>query len=162
MVAALGGDRVPPHAAARARELRERALELAQADLGSYELILAALRLPETDPARAERLQRALAQASEPPLAVAQVGAELAELAAQTARGSGPHPEGDATAAALLAEAGCRAATILVSINLEGAADRAPVRRGTELARDAAQAREQAVAKFADEGPCSRRAEGTT
>jgi formiminotetrahydrofolate cyclodeaminase len=153
MVAGLGDEQVPPHAAGRARKLRERALELAQADLGSYELILGALRLPESDPGRATRLQRALAQASEPPLAIADVGAELAELAAETARGCRPHPRGDATAAVLLAEAGCRAATVLVAINLEGAADRAPVRRAAALARSAASAREQAVKKYTEDEP---------
>jgi formiminotetrahydrofolate cyclodeaminase len=155
MAAKLGGKRVPPHAAGRARELRGRALALAQTDLGAYELILAALRLPASDPARAERLEQAVAQASQPPLAIAQVGAELADLAVQVARGSRPHPAGDATAAALLAEAGCRAATILVSINLKDAADRAPVHRAADLARKATSAREHAVAKYGQREPSS-------
>jgi formiminotetrahydrofolate cyclodeaminase len=153
MAARLGGERVPPHAARRARELRERALELAQADLGAYELILAALRLPASDPARAGRLERAVVEASEPPLAIAEVGAELTELAVRVGRGSRPHPAGDATAAALLAEAGCRAAAVLVSINLQDAADRAPAQRAAELARKATSARDQAVARYAENGP---------
>ena len=104
----------------RAAELRARALELAQADLGSYAPVLAALRLPADDPERPERLRAALSEASETPLAVAQAGCEVAELAAELARGGRRSLEGDATAGALLAEAATRAAVRLVELNLAG------------------------------------------
>jgi formiminotetrahydrofolate cyclodeaminase len=80
------------------------------------------------------------------PLRIAGVGAELAALAAQTARRSSPHLVGDAITAALLAEAACRGAARLVEINLAGDAGDPRLQQGAELARDAAAARETALA----------------
>jgi formiminotetrahydrofolate cyclodeaminase len=57
------------------------------------------------------------------PLAIAETGAEAAELAATLAREGRRSLEGDATAGALLAEAATRAAVRLVEINLAGAPD---------------------------------------
>lgn len=102
----------------RAAALRARALELADADLGSYAPVIEAQRLPADNPTRAERMQVALSEASEVPLAVAEVGAEVAELAAGLAHTGGRHLEGDASAGALLAEAATRAAARLVELNL--------------------------------------------
>lgn len=106
----------------RAAALRERALELAEADLGSYAPVLEAQRLPADDPARAERLRAALSEASTVPLEVAEIGGAVAELAAAAARGGRRSLEGDATAGALLAEAATRAAARLVELNLGGQA----------------------------------------
>jgi methenyltetrahydrofolate cyclohydrolase len=108
----------PPHG--RAAALRARALELADADLTSFAPVLDAQRLPAGDESRPERLRAALSAASETPLAVAAVGCEVAELAAKIARGGRPSLEGDAAAAALLAEAATRAAARLVELNLAG------------------------------------------
>jgi formiminotetrahydrofolate cyclodeaminase len=84
------------------------------------------------------------------PLAVAEVGSEVAGIAARLVEEGNPNLEGDAIAALLLAEAGVRAATVLVEINLSSANvddDRlgranelvdetaASVRRATELHR---------------------------
>ncbi len=102
----------------RAAALRERALQLADADLGSYAPVLEAERLPADDPARPERVLAALSEASNVPLAVAEVGSEVAELAAGLARQGHRHLQGDATAGALLAEAATRAAVRLVELNL--------------------------------------------
>jgi methenyltetrahydrofolate cyclohydrolase len=102
----------------RAAGLRARALELAEADLGSYAPVTEAQRLPADDPARAKRLRAALSEASEVPLALAGLGGEVAELAAAAARGGRRSLEGDATAGALLAEAATRAAARLVELNL--------------------------------------------
>jgi methenyltetrahydrofolate cyclohydrolase len=102
----------------RAAALRERALELAEADLGSYAPVLEAQRLPADDPARAKRLRAALSEASTVPLQLAELGCEVAELAAAAARGGRRSLEGDATAGALLAEAATRAAARLVELNL--------------------------------------------
>ena len=96
----------------RAAELRAWALELAEADLGSYAPVLEAQRAGDL-----ERLQRALEEASEVPLEIAALGSEVAELAAELTRGS---LEGDAAAAALLAEAATRAAARLVELNTPG------------------------------------------
>jgi formiminotetrahydrofolate cyclodeaminase len=102
----------------RAAALRQRALDLADADLGSYAPVIEAQRLPADDPSRGKRLREALSKASEVPLAIAEIGGEVAELAAAAARGGGRHLEGDATAGALLAEAATRAAARLVELNL--------------------------------------------
>jgi methenyltetrahydrofolate cyclohydrolase len=107
----MGGDE-------RGAALRERALELAEADLSSYAPVIEVQRLPADDPDRADRLRSALSEASEVPLAVAEAGAEVARLATGLAHTGNRHLEGDATAGALLAEAATRAAARLVELNL--------------------------------------------
>jgi formiminotetrahydrofolate cyclodeaminase len=125
----------------RAAALRGRALELAEADLGSYAPVIEAQRLPADDPARAKQLRAALSEASEVPLALAEVGCEVAELAAAAARGSRRSLEGDATAGALLAEAATRAASRLVELNLAEQPDDARLQAARELASRAWAAR---------------------
>jgi methenyltetrahydrofolate cyclohydrolase len=126
----------------RAGELRGRALELADIELHAYEPVLEALRLPKDDPDRVDRVGAAREKASESPLEVARVGAELAELACDLARTGNQNLAGDAIAGALLAEASAQAAARLVAINLtEGAA----VSEAAELARRALTAREEAL-----------------
>ena len=60
----------------------------------------------------------ALERAAAIPLAIAEVGADVADLAASLAEHGNPAVRGDAVAGALLAEAGTRAAAHLVRINL--------------------------------------------
>jgi formiminotetrahydrofolate cyclodeaminase len=140
MAAAFTPERVAD--AERARAARVRALELAEIELHAYEPVLEALRLPRDDPQRAERVDVARARASESPLAVAAVGAELAELAVDLARTGNQNLAGDAIAGALLAEAAAQAAARLVAINL---IDGPAVVEAAELARRAAAARELAL-----------------
>jgi methenyltetrahydrofolate cyclohydrolase len=128
----------------RAKQLRTRALELAEVELSAYEPVLAALRLPQADPQRSQRIAQARAEASQPPIEIAAIGAELAELAARTARACSRHLVGDVVAGAVLAEAACRAAARLVELNLSGVDDWRGQRAG-ELAREAAASREQAL-----------------
>ena len=52
---------------------------------------------------------------------VAEIGVQVAVLAARLARHGNPNVRGDAVTAALLAEAGTRSAGALVRINLSGA-----------------------------------------
>ena len=126
----------------RASALRARALELAEVELHAYEPVLEALRLPPDDPERAGRVSDAQAAASESPLDVARIAAELAELAAHLADTGNPNLTGDAIAGALLAEAAGEAAARLVAINLtEGPV----VREATDLAGRAEVARAQAL-----------------
>jgi formiminotetrahydrofolate cyclodeaminase len=140
MAAAFTQDR--ESVAVRARELRARALELAEIELHAYEPVLEELRLPRDDPDRAGRVRAAQDVASESPLEVARVAAELAELGSELARTGNQNLAGDAIAGALLAEASAQAAARLVAINLtEGAA----VSEATELARRALTAREEAL-----------------
>jgi formiminotetrahydrofolate cyclodeaminase len=127
----------------RAAALRERALELAEADLGSYAPVLAAQRLPADDPERPERLRAARSEASTVPMEIAELGCEVAELAAGAARGGRRSLEGDATAGALLAEAATRAAVRLVELNLAEQADDPRLAAARELAARAWAARSE-------------------
>ncbi len=130
----------------RAAELRARALELADVELSAYEPVLVAIRLPASDPHRDRRVTEARLSASDSPLQIAEVGAELASLGAQTARRCSRHLVGDAVAGAVLAEAACAAAVRLVEINLEGSDEGLRLRRAAALRTDAAAAREWALA----------------
>jgi formiminotetrahydrofolate cyclodeaminase len=122
----------PPHE--RAAALRARALELADQDLDSYAPVLEAQR-------RGEPVGPALSAAAEVPLAIAEVACEVAELA-HAAR---PSLEGDAAAAALLAEAATRAAVRLVELNLARRPDDPRLRTAREFAARAWSAREGAL-----------------
>lgn len=106
--------------ATRARSLRERATELSQRELHAYEPVLAALQLATTDPERPERLDTALSEAAESPLALARVCGEVTALALEASRAGSPHLRGDALAGLLIAEGACQAAARLVEINLAG------------------------------------------
>ena len=121
MSARLSADHLPDAAglAERADHLRQRVALLAQEDASAYGRVLAAYRAPDGgDPeVRRERIQTALSGAADVPLAIAEAGAEVAEIAARLAREGNPNLMGDAVAAALLAEAGVRAAEVLVRIN---------------------------------------------
>jgi methenyltetrahydrofolate cyclohydrolase len=135
---------------ARAGELRARALELAEEELHVYGAVLAVLREPADAPGRAERLEAALSDAADSPLAIARAAAEVAELAAEPARSGNRHLRGDAVAGALLAEAACTAAARLAEINL---ADRPRDPRRTEaseLAERALRARLAALSTTRD------------
>jgi len=128
--------------AERAALLRGRALELAEIELRAFEPVLEAMRLPRDDPSRAGRVEAAQATASESPLAIADIGAELAALAAGLTRTGNQNLAGDAIAGALIAEAAAQAAARLVTINLtEGPA----VSEATEFASRALIAREEAL-----------------
>jgi formiminotetrahydrofolate cyclodeaminase len=133
----------PPHE--RAAALQARALELADEDLGSYARVLEAERLPADDATRPERVRAALSAASDTPLAIAAVGCEVAELAAEIAHGARVHVEGDAAAAAFLAEAATRAATRLVELNLADVPDDIRLRTAGEYASRAWAARTDAA-----------------
>ena len=95
--------------AERADSLRGAAAPLAQADAVAYGRVLAA---------QDRGLRDALSQAADVPLAEAEAGAEVAEISARLARDGNPNLRGDVVAAALLAEAGVRAATWLAKVNL--------------------------------------------
>ena len=133
----------------RADAARRRVAPLARNDAESYGRVLDAYREPDSE-TRRERVSDALSGATDVPLAVAEIGNEVAGIAARLVEEGNPNLEGDAIAAVLLAEAGVRAATVLVEINLSSANvddDRlgranelvdetaASVRRATELHR---------------------------
>jgi formiminotetrahydrofolate cyclodeaminase len=134
--------------AAQAESLRDRAAPLAQADAEEYE---AALRAREEDGGQTgERrdfaLGRAYARAAEPPLQIARIAADVAELSIVVARNGDPAFHADAVTAGLLAAAAATAAAGLVGVNLTASADDERVREAARLAENAARAAEEARA----------------
>jgi formiminotetrahydrofolate cyclodeaminase len=104
----------------RADASRRRVAPLARSDSEAYGRVLEAYREPDSE-TRMEHLKEALSGASDVPLAVAEAGREVARIAARLVEEGNPNVRGDATAAVFLAEAGVRAATVLVEINLSSA-----------------------------------------
>lgn len=106
--------------AERAERLRRCVAPLAQEDAAAYGHVLAAYRAPrDRDPEeRQQRIRTALSEAADVPLTIAGTGTTVAEIAAHLAREGNPNLRGDAIVAALLAEAGVRAAAALVEINM--------------------------------------------
>jgi formiminotetrahydrofolate cyclodeaminase len=125
MAAGLSGPQLGDAEAlvARARQLQQSVAPLAGEDADAYSAVLAARRLPDDDPARTSALTRALSLASDVPLKIAELGAEVAVLARRLADHGNPNLRGDATVACLLARAGVESAVTLVQLNLEDRAD---------------------------------------
>jgi formiminotetrahydrofolate cyclodeaminase len=114
MAARLSTNQLPGarELARRADHLRDETASLARADAYAYAGVIA------TGRAREGEFHDALSRAADVPLAVASLGAEVAEISARLARAGNPNLEGDAISAALLAEAGVSAAARLAKINL--------------------------------------------
>ena len=105
----------------RADASRHRVAPLARTDAESYGRVLDALRYQGAPETREERLGDALSGAADVPLAVAEVGSEVAGIAARLVEEGNPNLEGEAMTAVLLADAGVRAAAALAEINLSAA-----------------------------------------
>jgi methenyltetrahydrofolate cyclohydrolase len=131
---------------AQADRLRKRTAPLAQLDAEAYEEALTVLRLPErVEPAvRDAAVGATLARAAEVPIAIAEAGADAACLAALVADRGAPDRRGDAVAAAVLAEAGVRAAAALVAVNLTVRPGDDLMEQATKLAEIASEAALQA------------------
>lgn len=142
MVAAFADDQ---QAAARATALRAELIAAGERELTSYEPVLEAARLPESDPSRKRRLDAALSEASEAPLAIVRASAEVAELAAAISAHGQSAVAGDAIVATLLAEAASLAAARLVEINLAQRAEDPRLAVVDELVERARAARESAL-----------------
>ena len=127
--------------AAQAEALRLRAAPLAQADAEAYGEVL---RLRREQAGDAE-LGKAFDQAADLPLRIAEVGADVAELAAHAAPRVDPKVHGDAAAAAVLAQAGTGIAAHLVAINLAMSEGDERIRRAEELAEAATDAARRAL-----------------
>jgi methenyltetrahydrofolate cyclohydrolase len=134
-------------ATAQAEALRARIEPLAQADAEVYENALAAFRLPERlEPeVRNATLGVALERAAAVPLAITEVGADVADLAAHLAEKGNPRVRADAVAGALFAEAGTRAAAHLVRVNLGTAPEDVRVTRAEANAEAASRAVRRAL-----------------
>ena len=131
--------------AERAEHLRERVAPLAQEDATAYGHVLVAYRAPRDRDLveRQQRIRTALSGAADVPLAIAETGAMVAEVAARLVQEGNTNLRGDAVAAALLAEAGVHAASVLVEINMRAGeiADDRLERAGEFVARAAGAAR---------------------
>jgi glutamate formiminotransferase/formiminotetrahydrofolate cyclodeaminase len=113
-------------------ELRQAAAALAEAidtDAGSYDAVLAAMRLPREsadEQARREAaIQKATQMAALVPLRVAQAAAEIFERLGQLEAVSSPSMLSDLRVGRLMAAAGARGALENVAINLESITDAA-------------------------------------
>jgi formiminotetrahydrofolate cyclodeaminase len=110
-----------PGVAAQAEALRERAVLLVDEDAEAYRQALAA-RAAADEKARPEQRDWALGQitaaAAEPPLRLARLAADLAELCAAAGARVEPRVHADVAAAAALAAAVARGARELVATNL--------------------------------------------
>jgi formiminotetrahydrofolate cyclodeaminase len=153
MAARLSRDHWPEAggAVAQAEALRLRVAPLAELNAEAYVNAVAALREkgsgePE---ARDEAIARALSRAAGIPLQIAEAASDVSALAAAVAEHGEPNLRADAATAALLSEAGARAAATLVEINLATTSDDERVARARELVAAAATAREQALAAVA-------------
>lgn len=139
MAAGLSADQLEDSDAlvSRAREAQARVSPLAQRDADAYAAVLAAMRRPKDDPGRAHAVQRALEEASDIPLEVAEAAAGVVELAERVASQGNPRLRGDALAAASLARSAVEAAATLVELNLpeSDAPRRVRARALTEVVR---------------------------
>ena len=109
-----------PELAARADAARRRVAPLAGADAESYGRVLDAYRDPDPG-TRTVRVRDAFSGAADVPLAVAEIGNEVAGIAGRLVEEGNPNLKGDALAAVLLSNAGVRAAATLAEINLSTA-----------------------------------------
>ena len=139
----------PPAAAAagQADVLRTRASDLVEESAAAY--AEAAARLPGREqssdaatPTREWKLGVALARAADAPLRVAELSADVAELALEVANGADPGFRAEAVAACLLAEATARIGAHLVEINLTTLQGDERLERATAAAARATRSRE--------------------
>jgi formiminotetrahydrofolate cyclodeaminase len=108
----------------RADLLRRRAAALADEDASAYQAVLDAYALPAAIGERRQRIREALQGAAAIPLEIAEIAAQVADMARLAEAEGNPNLRGDATVAALLADAAARCAACLVDINVDqGALD---------------------------------------
>jgi methenyltetrahydrofolate cyclohydrolase len=129
--------------AAQAEALGERATRLVDEDADAYRRALDA-RAAADETAKPEQRDWSLGQitaaAAEPPLALARLAADLAELCAAAGDRVEPRVRADVVAAAALAAAVARGAQELVAVNLTALQDDPRVDEATKLAAAAAAA----------------------
>jgi formiminotetrahydrofolate cyclodeaminase len=121
---------------AQAQALRRRLSALAPEDAAAFVAALEQLRERRDDFA----LGRALAEAADVPLRIAEACADVADLAAALAQSGRADVQADARAASVLAAAAARSTALLVEANLGAAPGDERVSRARLLADDAATA----------------------
>jgi formiminotetrahydrofolate cyclodeaminase len=133
-------------ALAQATALRLRSMRLSAQDADAYNAARQALRRAAAGAGGSGRLSDALSTAAEIPLAIAEAGADTAELARNVAEHADPDLRADAMVAALLAGAAARGASRLVEINLATTSGDPRAARAGELALAANAAVQRALA----------------
>lgn len=136
-----GGDQAD--VARLADGLRARAVELAQADLAVYAAYVGARRAGRDD-----EVATALDETIRVPLEMAEVAAELAELAEGLARSGNPNLRGDATAAVLMGAAAARAGAVLVCENLAGTASDPRLARAAAIVASVSAAERNVLSRY--------------
>jgi methenyltetrahydrofolate cyclohydrolase len=144
MAARLSAETWPDAAGvgAQAEALRERAAALADEDADAYRRALES-RAAQPDDKQERRdfaLGRATAAAAEPPLALARLATDLADLCREAAERVEPRVRADVVAAAVLAAAVARGARELVAVNLTALPDDPRVAEADKLVAAAAEA----------------------
>ena len=136
----------------RAQVIRERSLELAQADADAFGLFMNALALPkETDEEKAirkEALQNAYKSAGSVPFEIGELANQIFDLADIAVQQGNTNLVTDGAIAAINARAAVRAAFLNVRINLMGIKDEAfnkEMREKMETIESQIDAREQAI-----------------
>lgn len=104
--------------AEQADRLRHRVAGLADEDATVYQAVLDAFAQPRDAAGRRARIRDTLHGAATVPLEIAEVAAQVGQLATEVAGGGNPNLRGDALTAAYLAEASARSAAALVDINV--------------------------------------------
>ncbi|MEW5826740.1 MAG: cyclodeaminase/cyclohydrolase family protein [Candidatus Bipolaricaulota bacterium] len=112
---------------------REEFLRLAGEDETAFRSVMAALRLPKTDPRRSEAVQDALEAAARPPLRAAEAAAALLDDLSTATAFASRHIASDVVVAAHIALACLRASVANVEVNLKSL--RPPERRAAPAAR---------------------------
>lgn len=136
----------------RAQVIRERSLELAQADADAFGLFMNALALPkETDEEKAirkEALQNAYKSAGSVPFEIGELANQIFDLADIAVQQGNTNLVTDGAIAAINARAAVRAAFLNVRINLMGIKDETfnkEMREKMEAIESQIDAREQAI-----------------
>lgn len=136
----------------RAQVIRERSLELAQADADAFGLFMNALALPkETDEEKAirkEALQNAYKSAGSVPFEIGELANQIFDLADIAVQQGNTNLVTDGAIAAINARAAVRAAFLNVRINLMGIKDEAfnkEMREKMEAIESQIDAREQGI-----------------
>ena len=136
----------------RAQVIRERSLELAQADADAFGLFMNALALPketdEEEAIRKEALQNAYKSAGSVPFEIGELANQIFDLADIAVQQGNTNLVTDGAIAAINARAAVRAAFLNVRINLMGIKDEAfnkEMREKMEAIESQIDAREQAI-----------------
>jgi methenyltetrahydrofolate cyclohydrolase len=132
--------------AAQALAIQDRAAPLANVDAKAWDEALAALRnVSDGEGGGDSALERALERAAAVPLEIAQLGADVAELAAHGAEHCDEAYRADAAAAVALATGAAHAAAHLVEVNLGVREDDERLLRARASVRAAAGAAERVL-----------------